>query len=381
MAKIMFIFGTRPEAIKLAPLIIELKKYPNNFNVKICLTGQHEEMLKQTIRIFKLKGDYNLKIMKRNQDLFDISSKGLIKIKNILLKENPNLIIVQGDTTTVFIASLAAYYLKIKIAHIEAGLRTYDKFNPFPEEINRRLTDSLADLHFVPTKKAKENLLKEGIKEESIYITGNTVIDALLMIRKEQKQKKLQSSMIKLFQNKYRIDIEKRKIILCTGHRRESFGEDLKNICFGLKKIAKERRDVQIIYPVHLNPNVKETVNEILKGEENIFLIEPLDYYTFVWLMDKSYFILTDSGGIQEEAPALGKPVLIMRKVTERPEAIEAGNAKLIGVKSEDIFRESIRLLDNKKEYERMAKIRSPFGDGKASERIRDILFSYFFSN
>jgi len=376
--KLMFIFGTRPEAIKLAPIITELRKYPKDFELKICLTGQHSEMLQQVINIFKIKPDYNLKTMKYNQDLFDISSRILIKIKNVLEREKPDIIIVQGDTTTVFIASLAAYYLKIKIAHVEAGLRTFNKFNPFPEEINRRLTDALADLHFAPTERARENLIKEGINEDIIYITGNTVIDALLMIIDMQKHQNKQERMRKRFQRKYGINTKEKKIILVTGHRRESFGEDFKNICLGLKKIAEARNDIQIIYPVHLNPNVKKPVNNILSNKDNVFLIDPLDYYTFVWLMKEAYFILTDSGGIQEEAPALGKPVLVIRKMTERPEAIEAGAAKLVGVESDNIFNEAMKLLDDKEEYNRMAAVKNPFGDGKASKRIREILFSYF---
>lgn len=376
--KLMFIFGTRPEAIKLAPVIIELRRFPKDFEIKICLTGQHEQMLKQVIDIFKIEADYDLKTMRYNQDLFDVSSRILIKLKDVLVREKPDMIIVQGDTTTVFIASLAAYYLKIKIAHVEAGLRTFDKFNPFPEEINRKLTDVLADLHFAPTEKAKENLIKEGINEDRIHITGNTVIDALLMIIEMQKNQNEQERMRKKFQQKYGINIKEKKIILVTGHRRESFGEDFENICLGLKRIAEARNDIQIIYPVHLNPNVRKPVNNILSNKENVFLIDPLDYYTFVWLMKEAYFILTDSGGIQEEAPALGKPVLVMRRVTERPEAIEAGSAKLVGVESNIIFSEVMNLLEDREEYNRMATVKNPFGDGKASERIRGALFSYF---
>jgi len=327
-------------------------------------------MLDQVLDIFQIRPDYDLGIMKQNQSLFDVTVNGLKKLENILKKEKPDIILVQGDTTTTFIASLAAYYLKIKIGHIEAGLRTKDKFNPFPEEINRRLTDCLADMYFVHTKKAKENLLKEGVDKGKIFLTGNTVIDALQMIVKKQNNKKIQKEIEQRFFSNYGISFDNRKLILVTGHRRESFGRDFENICKGLKKIALSNQDIQIIYPVHLNPNVQNPVRKILSGMSNVHLIEPLDYSTFVWLMNRAYLILTDSGGIQEEAPSLGKPVLVMRKKTERTEGIEAGTAKLVGTDSEKIYSEAIKLLKNIRLYQKMSKAVNPYGDGKAAERI-----------
>ncbi len=371
MKKVLFAFGTRPEAIKLAPLILKLRE-DNNFEIKVCVSGQHKEMLEQVLRIFNTKPDYDLRIMKENQSLFYITSETLRKFESVLRKEKPDLVIVQGDTTTTFVASLSAYYQKIKIAHVEAGLRTEDKFNPFPEEINRRLTDCIADLYFAPTERAKENLLKEGVREERIFVTGNTVIDALFIILDKQKKPEVQRKMEEFFLKRYGISF-KRRTILATGHRRESFGKDFEEICYGLKMIA-ENSDVQIVYPVHLNPNVQKPVKEILSGIKNVYLIDPLDYYTFVWLMNRSYLVLTDSGGIQEEAPSLAKPVLVMRKKTERPEGTEAGVAKLIGTERESIFRETLKLLESEEEYNKMAQAKNPYGDGKASERILAIL-------
>jgi UDP-N-acetylglucosamine 2-epimerase (non-hydrolysing) len=327
-------------------------------------------MLDQVLDIFQIKPDYDLGIMKQNQSLFDVTVNGLKKLENILKKENPDIVLVQGDTTTTFIASLAAYYLKIKIGHIEAGLRTKDKFNPFPEEINRRLTDCLADMYFVHTEKAKENLLKEGVDKGKIFLTKNTVIDALQIIVKKQNNKKIQKEIEQRFFSNYGISFDNKKLILVTGHRRESFGRDFENICKGLKKIALSNQDIQIIYPVHLNPNVQNPVRNILSGMSNVHLIAPLDYFTFVWLMNRAYLILTDSGGIQEEAPSLGKPVLVMRKKTERTEGIEAGTAKLVGTESEKIYSETMKLLKGKKLYQKMSKAVNPYGDGKAAERI-----------
>jgi UDP-N-acetylglucosamine 2-epimerase (non-hydrolysing) len=375
--KILIIFGTRPEAIKLAPIILKLKSMSKEFRTVICVTSQHREMLDQVLELFEIIPDYDLDIMKQNQTLFDITAIGLKKIGNILEKEKPDIILVQGDTTTTFIASLAAYYLHLKIGHIEAGLRTNNKFSPFPEEINRKLTDCLADLYFVHSNRAKENLINEKIDENKIFLTGNTVIDALLMIVEKQKDKKIQNSIKKIFKEKFGININEKKIILVTGHRRESFGKIFGNICLGLKKIAINNRDVQIIYPVHLNPNVQKPVKKILSNIDNIHLITPLDYFEFVWLMSKSYFILTDSGGIQEEAPSLGKPVLVMRNTTERIEGIEAGTAKLIGTSSNDILVETTRLLEDKTLYAKMATSINPYGDGKASERIVNILKNF----
>jgi len=381
MHKILIVFGTRPESIKLAPVIKKLKAKGSKLKVIVCVTAQHRKMLDQVLKLFDITPNYDLDIMKENQSLFDITLEGLRKLEDILRKEMPDIILVQGDTTTTFIASLAAYYLKIKIGHIEAGLRTKDKFNPFPEEINRRLTDCLADLYFVHTEGAKENLLKEGVDNKKIFVTGNTVIDALLMIIEKQKNKRIQKELEQIFLNEYGISFDDREVILVTGHRRESFGKEFENICNGLKKIARNNHDVQIIYPVHLNPNVQKPVRKILTDIDNVHLIEPLDYFSFVWLMNKAYLILTDSGGIQEEAPSLGKPVLVMRKITERTEGIEAGTSKVVGTDSERIFSETMKLLTNKRLYENMAKAVNPYGDGKASERICKILCSQLTDN
>jgi UDP-N-acetylglucosamine 2-epimerase (non-hydrolysing) len=374
MLKVLVVMGTRPEAVKLAPVIHVLKKAKKQFEVRVGVSAQHREMLDQVLKIFKIAPDYDLNIMRNNQSLVDLTARLMTKLHVIISREKPDIVLVQGDTTTVFIASLVAYYLKIKIGHVEAGLRTHDKYNPFPEEMNRRLTDCLSDEYFAPTTQAKNNLLSEGVSEEKIFITGNTVIDALLMIKKLQQGKTCQQKLKKSFEKKYSIDVDSKKIILVTGHRRESFGEDLKKICLGLKMIAEATKDVQIIYPVHLNPNVQKPVYEALGGSDTIHLIKPLDYFSFVWLMGKSYLILTDSGGIQEEAPALGKPVLVMRKVTERPEGIRAGTARLVGADSNAIYYETLNLLVNKQEYQNMAKAVNPYGDGHASERIRNAL-------
>ncbi len=364
--KILFIFGTRPEAIKLTPVIKKLRQN-NCFNIKICVTAQHREMLDQVLNFFDIKPDYDLNIMKPNQSLFDITADTLKGLEGVLDEFQPDLIFVQGDTTTAFVGALAGFYKKIKIAHIEAGLRSHNKYSPFPEEMNRVLAGHLSDYHFAPTQRAKENLFKEGIKD-NVYVVGNTVIDALFLgldIIKEHGEEQY-------YKHFDFIDFSKR-IILVTGHRRESFGKPFENICYALKEIA-ERKDVEIVYPVHLNPNVREPVNRILKGINNIHLIEPLEYPYLIWLMNKSYIVLTDSGGIQEEAPSLGKPVLVMREVTERIEGIEAGTAKLVGTDKEKIVKEATKLLDNEEEYEKMAKAVNPYGDGKASERIENII-------
>jgi UDP-N-acetylglucosamine 2-epimerase (non-hydrolysing) len=374
MRKILVIFGTRPEAIKMAPVIIKLRAKSRELRTIVCVTAQHRQMLDQVLEIFQIRPDYDLGIMKQNQSLFDVTVNGLKKLENILKKEKPDIILVQGDTTTTFIASLAAYYLKIKIGHIEAGLRTKDKFNPFPEEINRRLTDCLADLYFVHTEKAKENLLKEGVDKGKIFLTGNTVIDALQIIVKKQNNKMIQKKIEQRFFSNYGISFDNKKLILVTGHRRESFGRGFENICKGLKKIALKNQDIQIIYPVHLNPNVQKPVRKILSSIPNVHLIEPLDYFTFVWLMNRAYLILTDSGGIQEEAPSLGKPVLVMRKKTERTEGIVVGTAKLVGTESEKIYSEAIRLLENIRLYQKMSKAVNPYGDGKAAQRICELI-------
>ena len=370
--KVMTIFGTRPEAIKLAPVIKKLEKY-HGVECRICVTAQHRQMLDQVLNLFKIKPHYDLDIMGENQSIFEVTIHGLQVLEEVLQKEKPDIVLVQGDTTTTFVASLAAYYLKIRVGHVEAGLRTGDKFNPFPEEINRKLTDAISDLYFAPTQRAKENLLREGIEDGKIFVTGNTVIDALLWIIRQQSSEDSQEKLDGFFSEKYGLPSGDQRLILVTGHRRESFGHEFENICQGLKKIAKGNDDVEIVYPVHLNPNVQHPVNRILRKVERVHLIEPLDYAPFVWLMNKSYLILTDSGGIQEEASFLGKPILVMRKRTERPEAIEAGVAKLVGTNSQSIFREAQNLLDNRSEYERMAKRVNAYGDGKAAERIVEI--------
>ena len=365
--KVLFLFGTRPEAIKMAPLIKEFKS-EENFEIKVCVTAQHRQMLDQVLNFFSIKPDYDLNLMKPNQSLFDITSNTLKGLEPILDKEKPDLVFVQGDTTTAFVGTLAGFYKKIKVAHIEAGLRSYNKYSPFPEEINRVLVGHLADYHFAPTKRAKENLFKENIKE-NVFVVGNTVIDALFLgldiIKKEGEEK-----YYKYFDF---IDFSK-KIILVTGHRRDSFGKPFENICYALKEIANSFSDIEIVYPVHLNPNVREPVNKILRNQERIHLIEPLEYPYLIWLMSKSYLVLTDSGGIQEEAPSLGKPVLVMREVTERIEGIEAETAKLVGTNKEKIVKEVEVLLKDKEEYNKISKAVNPYGDGRASRRIVELI-------
>lgn len=367
MKKLLFVFGTRPEAIKLAPLIKEAQKHSDYFYVSICITAQHREMLDQVLDFFALQPDYDLNLMKSGQSLFDITTCGLEALGEVFLTDKPDLVVVQGDTTTAFIGALAGYYQKIPVVHVEAGLRSGDKYAPFPEEMNRELISKLADFHFVPTTRALENLRKEGIKN-NVWTVGNTVVDALIMglsILKENKNHSIPPLA--------NIDFTK-KVILVTGHRRENFGEPLKNICTALKNIAKQFNDVEIVYPVHLNPNVKDPVNIMLGGVKNIHLIEPLDYPTLIRLMERSYFVITDSGGIQEEAPALGKPVLVTREVTERTEGVDAGTAKVVGSSSEIIEREATILLSDKEAYKKMAHAVNPYGDGTASKQIIDIL-------
>jgi UDP-N-acetylglucosamine 2-epimerase (non-hydrolysing) len=370
----MSVFGTRPEAIKLAPVVKALEDRPDQFHSLVCVTAQHREMLDQVLRIFDIQPDHDLNIMRPRQDLFGITSEVLLKLRDLLREIKPDLILVQGDTTTTFAASLAAFYQKIRVGHVEAGLRTNDKYRPFPEEINRHLTSVVADFHFAPTEKAKFNLLKEGIPNDCIYVTGNTVIDALFWILRNQSTPENRKRMEDYFSKKFGISIDDRRLILVTAHRRESFGKGFENICKALREIALRNPDVRIIYPVHLNPNVQEPVYRIIGKMEQIHLIEPLEYGPFVYLMNKSFLILTDSGGIQEEAPSLGKPVLVMREVTERPEAVEAGTARLVGTQGENIVRETQRLLDHPEDYKRMANIKNPYGDGKSAERIVQIL-------
>jgi len=371
--RILTVLGTRPEAIKLAPVIKELQRH-TEFVSRVCVTAQHREMLDQVLELFEIKPDWDLNLMRKNQSLFEITARGLQALESVLQEENPDVMLVQGDTTTAFVASLAAYYLKIRVGHVEAGLRTEDKYSPFPEEMNRRLADVLSDIYFAPTQRAKQNLLREGIAAEKVFVTGNTVIDALFWMIQEQSVPSSQESLKSFYQEKYGITLDERRFILVTGHRRESFGKGFETMCQGLKQIAEHYPDIQVVYPVHMNPNVTEPVHRILDKAKNVHLIEPLDYARFVFLMNRAYLVLTDSGGIQEEAPSLGKPVLVMREKTERPEAIEAGTARLVGTESERIFTETQRLLDNADEYNRMARAVNPFGDGHAAGRIVQIL-------
>jgi UDP-N-acetylglucosamine 2-epimerase (non-hydrolysing) len=371
MKKILIVFGTRPEAIKMAPLVKEFKKHPDIFKTRVCVTAQHRQMLDQVLELFEIKPDYDLNIMKQNQDLYDITSNVLLKMKSVLEDFKPDTVFVHGDTSTTFSASLAAFYQKIDVAHIEAGLRTDNIYSPWPEEANRQLTTCLAKYHFAPTTSSAQNLLKENIDAKNIIITGNTVIDALfLILNKIQQDKNLENEIIETLQKNGISFVENRKIILVTGHRRENFGEGFINICEALKNLALANLDVDIIYPMHLNPNVREPVNKILSSISNIHLIEPLEYEPFIYLMHKSYIILTDSGGIQEEAPSLGKPVLVMRETTERPEAVISGTVKLVGTDKVLIIKEAQKLLDDKEAYEKMSKAHNPYGDGKACEKI-----------
>lgn len=368
--KILFVFGTRPEAIKMGPLVSAMAK-DSNFEVKIAVTAQHREMLDQVLKLFGIAPDYDLDIMRSGQDLYDVTTKILLGLRTVLRDFEPDLVLVHGDTTTCFTASLAAFYEQVKIGHVEAGLRTGNLYSPWPEEANRKLTSVLTDIHFAPTQRAKDNLVSEGVDESRIFVTGNTVIDALFSIK--NKVLKNGDSKASLDQSFDFIDNSK-KLILVTGHRRESFGDGFERICAALKEIAEEHSDVQIVYPVHLNPNVEKPVNRLLGGLDNVFLIPPQDYLPFVYLMNRSYLILTDSGGVQEEAPSLGKPVLVMRDTTERPEAVAAGTVELVGTDSKRIVEQVSRLLNDAFEYEKMTRAHNPYGDGKAVSRIISIL-------
>lgn len=363
MFKILTVIGTRPEVIKMAPVITELRKQPSEFACRVCLTAQHRQMIDPLLKLFDIKPVYDLNIMLENQDLEYITVNVLSKVVQIIRQEKPDYLMVQGDTTTAMAASLAAFYQKVKIAHVEAGLRTWNKMQPYPEEINRKIIDAVSDICFAHTEHAKQNLLKEGIPEMNIVVTGNTVIDALLdMARREFD---VAGTVLA------NIPFNDRKVILVTAHRRENFGQPLINICHAIREIAMHYpSDVYVVYPVHLNPNVQDPAYSILGGIKNVLLVEPLDYEPFVHLIKRSYLILTDSGGLQEEAPSLGKPVLVLREVTERPEAVEAGTAQLVGTRPEKIIERTIELLEDDREYERMSKALNPYGDGKASERI-----------
>ncbi|QDF29521.1 non-hydrolyzing UDP-N-acetylglucosamine 2-epimerase [Halarcobacter anaerophilus] len=369
MIRVLLVFGTRPEAIKMAPLVKAFEA-ENSIESKVCVTAQHREMLDQVLNMFEIKPDYDLNIMKPGQDLFAVTSNVLLGLKDVLKDFKPDIVLVHGDTTTTSSASLAAFYNKIKVGHVEAGLRTHDLYSPWPEEANRQITGVLANFHFAPTNTSANNLLKENKSEKDILVTGNTVIDALfLALEKIEKNTKLKNKILENINTQYIIKKEK-KLVLVTGHRRENFGEGFINICEALKTLADNNPNVDIVYPVHLNPNVQKPVHEILSNTKNVYLIKPLQYESFIYMMDKSYFIITDSGGVQEEAPSLGKPVLVMRDTTERPEAVEAGTVKLVGTKRETIIKEAQKLLDDKNEYEKMSKAHNPYGDGKACERI-----------
>ncbi len=366
MKKVLTIFGTRPEAIKMAPLVKALEANPNIAS-EVCVTAQHREMLDQVTGLFDIKPDYDLNIMQPGQDLFDVTSRILMGLKEVLKSSKPDLVLVHGDTTTCFAACLSAFYEQIPVGHVEAGLRTNNLMSPWPEEANRKLTGSLARLHFAPTAKSKNNLLAENTNEESVFVTGNTVIDALFWVVEKIKQdQNLEAKLTAAFPF---LD-ERKKMILVTGHRRESFGGGFERICEALRQIALKYPESQIVYPVHLNPNVQEPVNRLLSEVSNIHLIEPQDYLPFVYLMNRSYLILTDSGGIQEEAPSLGKPVLVMRDNTERPEALEAGTVRLVGTDVTRIIEAVTGLMDSDVCYQAIAKASNPYGDGKACQRI-----------
>ena len=371
MKKVLLVFGTRPEAIKMAPLALKLKSFNQDFETRVCVTGQHRQMLDQVLELFSLKPDFDLNLMKPGQTLSDVTSGVLKGLEQVFAEWMPDLILVHGDTATTFAASLAGYYHKIKIGHVEAGLRTGDLYSPWPEEANRKLTGVLANYHFAPTQSSYENLIKENVSPENIVVTGNTVIDALLQVK--QKIEQDQSLSIQ-FQQQFSYLDSNKKLILVTGHRRENFGQGFLNICTALVNLAKKYPDLQIVYPVHLNPNVQQPVNDLLTGIDNVFLIAPQDYLPFVYLMNRSYLILTDSGGIQEEAPSLGKPVLVMRDTTERPEAVSAGTVRLVGTDVQAIETSVIELLENSNFYSKMAEAHNPYGDGTACQQIIDFL-------
>lgn len=370
--KTLCVFGTRPEAIKMAPLALTLAADPR-FDAKVCVTGQHRQMLDQVLQLFELTPDYDLNIMKHGQDLTDVMTGILQGLKEVLISFKPDIVLVHGDTATTFAATLAAYYQQIPVGHVEAGLRTGNIYSPWPEEGNRKLTGTLSTLHFAPTAKSKQNLLNEGINPLSISVTGNTVIDALLEVVAKLDDQSLQTR----FTEQFSFLNPHRKLILVTGHRRESFGGGFERICQALADTAKAHPDVEILYPVHLNPNVREPVNRLLQGINNVHLIEPLDYLPFVYLMNRAHIILTDSGGIQEEAPSLGKPVLVMRDTTERPEAVEAGTVKLVGTDVSEITRSIGLLLKDRDAYTAMSRAHNPYGDGKACHRIAQALIDW----
>jgi UDP-N-acetylglucosamine 2-epimerase (non-hydrolysing) len=378
MKKIMLVFGTRPEAIKMAPLVKEFQKYPESFQTLVCVTGQHREMLDQVLRIFDIVPDFDLDIMKHGQDLYDVTSRVLLGMRDVLTAARPDVVLVHGDTTTSTAAALAAFYQQIPVGHVEAGLRTHNVFSPWPEEMNRQITTRIASYHFAPTPLSRKNLLQEGIADELITVTGNTVIDALRWvvdkIRKDSSLNLELAGQLKAIGYDVKRLASPRRLVLITGHRRENFGEGFLNICQAIKDLTVRYPEVDFVFPMHPNPNVRQPIREVfgekLSDQSNIFFIEPLEYLSFVYLMEKASIVLTDSGGIQEEAPGLGKPVLVMRDTTERPEALEAGTVKLVGTSRDTIVNELSRLLDDPASYEKMSKALNPYGDGKACGRI-----------
>lgn len=384
MKKILLTFGTRPEAIKMAPLILELKKHSDKIETIVCVTGQHREMLDQVLSIFKIKPDYDLNIMKKGQDLYDITSNVLLGLRDIFKQTQPDLVLVHGDTTTSMTAALAAYYQQIPVGHIEAGLRTNNIYSPWPEEINRQLIGRISNYNFAPTPNSSANLIKEGVEEASIYITGNTVIDSLFWVVNKIKSDELLNIKLKEEIRTFGYDIDRlqknRRMVLITGHRRENLGEGFIHVAQAIQELSTQFPNVDFVYPMHLNPNVRKSIYEVLGNDlshfSNMFFIEPLEYLSFIYMMEKADIVLTDSGGIQEEAPSLKKPVLVMRDTTERPEAVEAGTVILIGTDKEKIVYNVNKLLKDKTHYQQMAKAINPYGDGKACERIANILLN-----
>lgn len=377
--KLLLVFGTRPEAIKMAPVYQALKQRPNEFETMVCVTAQHREMLDQVLNLFKIKVDVDLDLMKEGQDLFDITTSVLIGMRNVLKMHQPDIVMVHGDTTTASATALACFYNNTPVWHVEAGLRTYDLRAPFPEEFNRQLVSKLSEMHFAPTELARQNLLAEGIKDAAIIVTGNTVIDALfstLNLIKNDENKRF--SIINDLNSHLSFDWMKDKFILITGHRRENFGDGFRAICLALRELAISHSNVQFVYPVHLNPNVRDPVNRILKDINNMHLIAPLEYEPFAYLLNQCHFVVTDSGGIQEEAPSLAKPVLVLREVTERPEAVTAGTVILVGSDKKSITENVSRLLEDENFYSRMAVAHNPYGDGNASERIMSVLLQFY---
>ena len=383
MKKIMLVFGTRPEAIKMAPLVKEFQKRPNEFQTIVCVTGQHREMLDQVLHIFEITPDYDLNIMKQGQDLYDVTARVLLGMRDVLKEARPDVVLVHGDTTTSTAAALAAFYQQIPVGHVEAGLRTHNIYSPWPEEMNRQLTGRLATYHFAPTPLSRQNLLSEGVQESHITVTGNTVIDALYMVVDKIKRDKVLDAELEKLLKQSGYDVNRlsagKKLVLITGHRRENFGDGFISMCRAIKTLTEKYPEVDFIYPMHLNPNVRKPIHEVfgedLSGLGNMFFIEPLEYLSFVYLMEKSTIVLTDSGGIQEEAPGLGKPVLVMRDTTERPEALEAGTVKLVGTDYDKIIKEVSALIEDWEYYERMSKAVNPYGDGKACARIVSNLY------